>query len=569
VLRSGNHPNAGTAGPKAAAYGFHGTGLAEFRTSGHFADEESVGVKHPVFQVICVVVAVGTSTALAQTTKSEPPYWFDDPDSKATIYFLSSDDVAGGGYVGIYGDDFLGGGQVTLGGTSVPVSVWSARRVIVQIPTGSVSGPLVVRPTGGTASDPRNLVVHGGRILHLDPNAPSGGNGSASSPWRDFASADAGVTPGDFVMVHAGTFSNSDESVWYGKKAGAAGNSITYFVKPGDVVVVDGSSAVKSALRSDAAYVNFVGFVARGSKYQNVNLDGAYTRAVDCEVKDGDGTVTGKGQGINVTGTGAKALGNYVHDNYSHGFYVHADDGEIAYNYVAGSGCCGSPASYGYGIQVYLVDPGPVFARMKVYRNYVTSSKRSGVVVGLNADQTDVYENIVTGNQERGLIVNYGATKTRLRNNVAYANDRAAAGYYQVELLQGTDIDAFNNAISGANGLAKRSTAVGIIRIDGNIYDGTSRWIWDPTTYTSLAAWRAGTGVDGSSQTADPKFQNPGASDFRPQGTSPMIDSGIDAQCARPVLGTHCDEGAFEATSSGGSSGPAAPTNLRRTDRRP
>lgn len=517
--------------------------------------------------ILFFLVAFSATLCLGQV-KPDPPYWFDDANDDATVYFLSSNDVTENGYLAIYGDDFRSSGRVTLNGVEAPVESWSYRKIIIRVPAGS-SGPVRVEPQGGTASAPFPVTVHGGTVYHLDAGAPAGGNGSAASPWNLFETADDSVSAGDFVVVHGGVYRGSGEYNWDADTSGTASNSITYFALPGAVVEVDGSSVTKVAVRVDGSYINMVGLVARTSQYINIYLNGSHSRAVDCESKDGDGSVSTKGQGFNIWATGAKALGNYIHDNYSHGFYVHADDMEIGYNYVANSGCCGAPPTYGYGIQLYLVDPGPTFSGAKVYRNYVTSSNRSGMVIGLYADNTDVYENIVTGNTERALIVNYGATDTTIRNNVFYNNDTNGAGYYEVDLYSGTDVTVMNNVMTGPLGLRKHSGITGSVMIDSNFYDGSSRWEWHSTRYNSFAEWRAATSMDQSSQTGSPLFSGPGSDDYRPGVGSPLIDAGDSAYCASPPQGQSCDQGAFEtAGTTEPPTTPSTPENVQRTDKK-
>lgn len=519
--------------------------------------------------VLLPLMWMAAGPALAQgATKSDPPVWYRDADSRATVYFLSSDDVPPDAYLAVYGDDFGASGTVRLGSVDAPVVTWSDRKVVVRVPAGA-GGPLVVRPTGGTDSDPFPLTIRAGRVRHLSASAAPGGDGSSTAPWNDFAAADAALTAGDFVVVHAGTYTGSGEYAWDANSSGSAGRSITWFVAPGEVAVVDGSTVTKTAIRVDGSHVNMVGLVARGSKYQNIHLNAANSRAVDCEAKEGDGAVSTKGQGINISGAGAKALGNYVHHNYSHGFYANASDIEIAYNYVSDSGCCGAPASYGYGIQLYLVDPGPTYYRPVVRRNYVTRSNRSGIVSGQYCSGARIEENTVKGNRERAVIVNYGAVDTSIRNNVFYRNDTAAAGYYEIDLDTSTNVDVFNNVVTSPNAVAKRSTATGTVRIDWNFYQDATRWSWNGGSSTTLAAWRSASGQDANSRTGDPLFAAPAADDFRPASGSPMIDGGLDAQCARTVQGAHCDQGAFETPPAGDPSGPSAPTSLRRTDVRP
>lgn len=530
-------------------------------------------MKHYKIAFACAILLLTGSLAHGQSAaKQDPPFWYDDADDTATIYFLSSDDVPEGGWLAIYGDDFRTGGRVTLNGVEVATESWSNRKIVLGVPAGS-SGPVVVDPTGGDASEPRALTVHDGRILHLDASAPNGGNGSASQPYNDPDDADFYANPGDQIWVHGGTYTGpGKEGVFDADRSGRAGETVTWFAMPGETVEIDASTASKSAIRIDASYVNMVGMVGVGSPYNGVYVTGGNGRVVDCELKDGNGTSSGKGQGINIYGEAGKALGNYVHDNYSHGFYIHADDLEIAYNYVANSGCCGSPSSYGYGIQLYVVDPGPVFTRGKVYRNYVTTAKRSGFVVGKYADGIDLYENIVTGNRERCVIVNYGATNTKIRNNVCYENDVSGNGHYEIDLYDGSGAEIHNNAVTGTYGIRKRTGFTGTVTIDANLYDGTTRWAWDSDTYTSLSAWRSGTGSDNAGQAADPSYRDPSSDDFRPAEGSALIDAGDDGRCARPPLGDGCDQGAFESVPAGGGGGggeaPPYPENLRRTDKR-
>lgn len=493
------------------------------------------------------------------------PYSFDDADDKATVFFLSSNDVPAGAFLSIFGDDFGASGTVSLGGTPAPIVSWEQHRITVSVPAGA-AGPVIVAPGSGPVSDPFPLTIRPGRIRWVDQSAPAGGNGSEGTPWRDLATASSNLVAGDFVIVKAGVYTGTGEAAMATSKSGAQGNSITWFAKPGDFVLIDGTTTTKQAIRIDGAWTNVVGFVARGGQYQSILLNGTYSRVVDCEAKEGNGTASSKGQGINVNADYSKALGNYVHDNYSHGFYAHANYLEIGYNYVANSGCCGSPESYGYGVQVFM-NPGATFTGARVYRNLVTSSNRSGIIIGQYADRVDMHENLVTGNDERCVIVNYGATNARIRNNVCYRNDRHQAGFYEIDLYEGTGIEVFNNAIVGPYAINKRSAMTGAIAIDGNGYDGTTRWTWDGTNYGTLSAWRAARSVDAASQVADPEFRDPARSDFRPGPSSPLIDAGIDAQCSHSPLGLACEQGAFEVPAGANDPAPNNPTNLRRTDR--
>lgn len=525
----------------------------------------------------CVVVNTGCSSC-SGAAKAERPWAYDDADTLGTVFYLSSTDGPVGSYLSVFGDDFgatRGNGGVTVGGTAASIVSWSAKKIVITVPNVATGlRPIAVTPNGGAASATYPFSVNSGRIRHLNVASSSGGNGTASSPWNTFQAADAGALPGDHIIVHAGTYTRSPagsvDSNWDSAKGGTSGNSITWYAMPGDLVTVDGTSVLKTAVRLSAPYVNVVGVVGTGSLFQNFFTDsgGTNSRIVDCESKNGNGVVSTKGQGINLTGSGSEAIGNYVHNNYSHGFYVHANALKIAYNYVADSGCCGAPSSYGYGIQLYLTDPGPTFTGDKVFRNFVTTSNRSGIVVGQYAASTDVYENVVTGNKERGIIVNYTASSTTIRNNTSYRNDTVGAGFYEIDLFQGVGATVYNNAVTGPNGMIRRSALTGTVTINSNLYDGASSWSWNGTNYSSLSSWRTGSGQDSSSQAANAMYRNAAALDFCPATGSPMIDTGNDAQCARTFKGAHCDVGAFEADTTGTDTvPPKTPTNLHRDDR--
>ena len=344
----------------------------------------------------------GFSTAPAgtETTKAEPPYWYDDGDSEPTIYFLSSNDGPPGAYVAIYGDDFgTATGAVSFGSEPATVVSWSWRRIVVVVPQAA-SGAIVVRTAQGATSGARTFLLGRGAVRHLDMAAAAGGDGSGAHPWNSFLAADAAVQPGDFVIVHGGTWNaaTGQTAVFKAATSGQANNTITWFAAPGERVLLDAAGSADQAIRVDGDYVNFVGFVASRARVQGMYLHGKGARAVDNEVRDGVAT-GGMGEGINIAGDAAAANGNYVHDNYDDGIFAYATSMAVAYNYISGSGA-GATDIRGQGIHFRRSGSSVAFSKARIMRNYITGSHRSGIAIDQLSTGSDVYENIVTGNSE-------------------------------------------------------------------------------------------------------------------------------------------------------------------------
>jgi hypothetical protein len=77
-----------------------------------------------------------------------------------------------------------------------------------------------------------------GRTIVVSVNGQDAGAGTAASPWRTLARANAAVQPGDTVLVHGGTYHEQITPA----RPGLRDAPIVYLAAPGEYVVVDGTT---------------------------------------------------------------------------------------------------------------------------------------------------------------------------------------------------------------------------------------------------------------------------------------------------------------------------------------
>ena len=366
--------------------------------------------------------------------------------------------------------------------------------------------------------------------------------GTDSAPWRTIQHAADSVTPGDTVVIHAGTY---------------VGFSV-------------------SVQATQAAPVAFVGSGA-------VMIDGAATSDQDAIAIDGGSWISIQGMSIaNATRAGVSALncdhisviGNHVDNNgkwgvfsgfcdsfdvenneisnsgTQHGVYASnsADNPVIRGNVITGNAMCG------IHINGDISQGGDgVISNAIVENNVIRNNGRLGgsAINGDGIVNAVIRNNVVDGNHASGISLyqeDGGAPSTGnqvINNTVRMASDARSALNIQNDSSGNV---ARNNILLDANGnngaidicstclpgmVSDHNAVVGRFSIDGTVVD--------------LPTWRSQTGNDAASMIASDTdlFTDPTTGDLTLKTGSPAIDHGDPAGApAVDIVGTLRPQGA-------------------------
>lgn len=166
-----------------------------------------------------------------------------------------------------------------------------------------------------------------------------------------------------------------------------------------------------------------------------------------------------------------------------------------------------------------------------IYENRVSGSTSRAVQV--NGDEIDVYNNLIHDNNANinGYAVRAFTPNVAIYNNTFYNN-----GAYELRFdLLVTNGIVFNNIIwtktSESRGIQVDAGATGIQSDYNDVYatGGAHVGQWAGVNKTTLADWRTASGQDGHSLSADAKFSNVAADDFRLERASPCRNVGTAA----------------------------------------
>jgi len=156
-----------------------------------------------------------------------------------------------------------------------------------------------------------------------------------------------------------------------------------------------------------------------------------------------------------------------------------------------------------------------------VRNNFIYNCWRTGIYMG-------DYLNYTHGGTKNCYVV----------NNTLFQNDRVPGAFGEVEgeirFTEYCDSNVVkNNIIYARNGdvFVHKYTNTGSNNvIDNNLYytTGTASWIWNGTTYTDFAAWKAACGGDANTTNGvDPLIVNAASPDLHIQTGSPAKNSGV------------------------------------------
>lgn len=279
--------------------------------------------------------------------------------------------------------------------------------------------------------------------------------------------------------------------------------------------------------------------------------------------------------------------GNTVHDTNNIGIgaigfegvapnpaYDQARDGTIVGNTVYNISSYGNPA-YGneYAANGIYIDGG---TRIVIERNRVHHVDIGIEVASEHAGRTSsdvvVRNNLVyLGNSAGISIGGYeasvgGSERVTIVGNTLLRNDQADTGSGEFQIQYHATNNLFANNIVHANSAGvlvsawTGDTAAPAV-LDHNLYwsdagTGGSSWVWRGSEYSSLTAWRTGSGQDAHSPFANPQFINTTTPDLRVAAGSPAVDAGslppnglagtLDFAGNPRVNGANIDIGAYE-----------------------
>lgn len=195
---------------------------------------------------------------------------------------------------------------------------------------------------------------------------------------------------------------------------------------------------------------------------------------------------------------------------------------------------------------------GNVIRYNTIYQRPQTANGMNGIVVsddGINAlRDTSVYGNVLYNISENGVFM-YGPKNEGLTvfNNTAYNCHRS----YVMNNVQSAATVMNNIGMNTRGGwhpiFSLDSTPSHNKTVNHNLWlkTGTNASVTQNgfTTYQTLTAWNAATGLDAESRQADPLFINAAANDFRLQSASPAIDAGVDMGITTDISGTPIPQG--------------------------
>lgn len=252
--------------------------------------------------------------------------------------------------------------------------------------------------------------------MYVSTSGSDSAAGTLEAPWRTVAKALASATPGQVVIVRAGTYPE-----WLTlSRSGTETAPITLTSYPGERATITGR------LKITGSYVRVSGLRFQGGTPANASDVLVYVSGGD-HVEVSGSELTGAAMSaiyVGDPGNGADAfrfVSNWVHDNGSHynldhGIYCGtARDALIANNLFE--------RSYAYGIHLYPDCDGAV-----VTQNTVVGSGRSGIIVGgesTTADGNVVVNNVVAFNADYGVRAYWGGptgSGNLIRDNLFYGN---------------------------------------------------------------------------------------------------------------------------------------------------
>jgi parallel beta-helix repeat protein len=410
-------------------------------------------------------------------------------------------------------------------------------------------GTATLSVTAASAATTSTLYVNGGSSACSDS-----GPGSRATPFCTISAAAAKAVAGEKVQVSGGTY---HESVTVAN-SGTAGAPIVFAAAGGATVTVTGG--MNGFRVSSKSYVQIKGFHVTQTSAVGILVSGSSHIRVDGNDVSGAGQrVSGLiAKGISLTGaTSSVVVNNVSHDNSDAGIGVtSASNGNI----ITGNESYGN--ARGYSRAAAGIDLRNSTGN-RVTANFLHDNEDSGLNIWNSSDGTIAVDNVVWKNGDHGIDV-HSTNDARVVANTVYLNyDSGIEMTGSLRTYLANDISADNGINSARTSGQLRADATSapstiadydLLFLSAPLNSQTVYLDWNGTTYDSLPAFQAATGLEAHAISADPLFVSP-PTDLHLQAGSPAIDSGnnrarsepkTDADgTARPVNGT-VDRGAYE-----------------------
>jgi parallel beta-helix repeat protein len=448
----------------------------------------------------------------------------------------------------------------SLRALTVQASAWLLVALVFMIPGGALAatGPTLYVATG-------------------NPACSNSGPGTAAQPFCTISAAASKAVAGNVVQVAAGTYNERVSPA----SSGTSGAPIVYTAAPGATVTV-GSGQSDGFLISGKSWITITGFNVTGTSSYGIDVSSAAGNVTisNDHVSYSGQPVSGQTKfGIRINGaTDVTISGNTVDHNTDSGIAVVGSSARVQ---VLNNNCWANARGYqraAAGIRIYQSTDNTVAG------NLSHNNEDSGIESYPGAKNTLIYDNVTYNNGDHG-IDNLTTTNQRIIANSVYKNVTAGIN------VEGSSTGAVvENNISVDNGINSPRTHSDI-RIEngsttGAVVDNNVVWlnandtlyIWNSTSYSTLAAFRAASGQGAHDIWADPKWVDMAGGNFHLTAGSPAIDSadsGVSGQPAADVEGTlrvddpstansglgpraYDDRGAYEYAPSGADLPPAA-----------
>jgi len=357
--------------------------------------------------------------------------------------------------------------------------------------------------------------------------------GTEAAPYRTLNKGVKALKSGDTLYVRDGTYAESLRNNIAGGTSWSAPVKVAAF--PGESVTLRPSSGshVIWLSGSNRKYIIFERLILDAS---GVSTDGV-------KITTNDGTAATAAHHIRLLNVEVKnapnqgiIVGQYCDDNEFLNLHVHHNGKDANYDhglYLSGSRNLIEGGEWHhnkeYGIQLYRFGTGNIVRNARVHDN------GQGIVSSQQADNV-IVNNMVYQNTRRGII-----------------------------LMSGNQLKAFHNTAynNGKIGIDISSAAVTNAQVMNNISFNQITNIKNLGTNTTLS----------NNLNTDPQFVNATLADFRLQGISPAIDTGVTlsevtndyAHVSRPQ-GAGYDIGAYEYTGSAASTAVPTPMKPRIID---